>query len=74
MDLPQDPCLKPYLLVCTPVDEAGNEISEPILAIDNLGAGLHQRVLITTDGVGIRERVGHSHSPIRYWTNAVLDN
>ena len=62
------------LLICQPIDETGADTSEPILAVDSLGAGMHQRVLITTDGAGIRDRVGNEHSPIRYWTNAVLDD
>ena len=53
--------------------KTGEEVSDPILVVDSLGAGMHQRVLITTDGVGIRARVGNEHSPIRYWTNAVLE-
>ena len=61
------------ILICQPIDEEENEISEPILAIDALGAGLHQRVLITTDGPGIREKIHQEYSPIRYWTNAVVD-
>jgi microcompartment protein CcmK/EutM len=68
------PSLKGFrVLICQPLNEDGEEISEPILAVDALGAGLHQRVLVTTDGPGIRERINQAYSPIRYWTNAVVD-
>ena len=62
------------LLVCQPVDEGGGEEGALLLAIDCLGAGLHQRVLVTTDGKSIRERVGMDRAPIRFMTIGILDD
>ena len=61
------------LAICQPVDEKGEEEGMPFLALDGLNAGLHQRVLVTTDGRAIRERVGDQHSPARFLVTAILD-
>ena len=46
---------------------------EPVLVIDNLGAGLGGTVLATTDAVLIREMVGARNSPIRYSVMGLVD-
>ncbi|MGC9450056.1 MAG: EutN/CcmL family microcompartment protein [Oceanipulchritudo sp.] len=68
------PSLKGWrLLVCQPVNEAGEEDGLPVLCLDCLGAGQYQHVLITSDGKSVREKIGDPHSPARYMTIAVLD-
>ncbi|MDR1011435.1 MAG: ethanolamine utilization protein EutN, partial [Opitutaceae bacterium] len=44
-------------VICQPLDENGNDTGVPILATDTLGAGLHQRALLSTDGSRTRELV-----------------
>ena len=61
-------------IICQPIDEAGNEIGGPMLALDSMGAGLHQKVVITTDGSSIRERVHDRHSPARHMVTEIIDN
>jgi len=61
------------LLVCQPINDEGESIAPPILAMDCLGAGMHQRVIITSDGKTVRERVGTARTPLRYLTIGVLD-
>ena len=39
---------------------------EPLLAIDHLGAGIGDQVILTSDGRGTRELVGHDATPIRW--------
>jgi ethanolamine utilization protein EutN len=39
---------------------------EPVLALDNLGAGPQERVLVTNDGRYARELVGSETSPARW--------
>ena len=39
---------------------------EPLLAIDALGAGIGQRVILSSDGKGTRELVQSDNTPIRY--------
>ena len=68
------PSLKGWrLLIGQPVDEAGNELGQPILCLDCLGAGNHQTVIVTSDGKSVREKIGDPHTPARYMTIAILD-
>ena len=60
-------------VICQPLDENGREEGAPVLAIDPLGAGQHQRVLISTDGSRTREHVGDPKSPLRNMILAILD-
>lgn len=61
-------------LICQPLDEQGSEVGTPLLAADAQGAGLHQRVLLSSDGKHTRACVGDPHTPMRYMVIAVLDN
>ncbi len=61
------------LLICQPQDEDNRAIGLPLLALDNLGAGRGESVLLTSDGKSVREKIGDAHSPARYMTLAILD-
>ncbi|MCC5850891.1 MAG: EutN/CcmL family microcompartment protein [Verrucomicrobia bacterium] len=61
------------LAICQPIDEEGNELSTPLIAIDKMGAGLHQRVIISSDGAALREYVGDPQSPLRYMVTHIVD-
>jgi len=52
----------------------GKEDGEPILAIDSLGAGLGDQVLVSNDGAGARLLVGHKNSPARWMVLGICDN
>lgn len=68
------PSLKGWrLLICQPLSETGEPSGLPILSLDDLGAGQHQLVIVTSDGKSVSERVGHRHTPARYMTLAILD-
>ena len=45
----------------------------PILAVDRLGAGAGERVLLTSDGRAIRELFGVENSPIRWAVLGIVD-
>ncbi len=60
-------------VICQPLDEQGNAEGTPLLAIDPFGAGLHQRVILSTDGATTRERVGDPKSPLRNLIIGVID-
>jgi Carbon dioxide concentrating mechanism/carboxysome shell protein len=60
-------------VVCQPIDESGRDEGAPILAVDPLGAGLHQRVLVSTDGSATRDLVKDPKSPLRNLIIALLD-
>ena len=60
-------------VVCQPVDNRGEENGELLLAIDPLSAGMHQRVIISTDGANTRNHVGDPKSPLRNMVIAIID-
>lgn len=60
-------------VICQPIDDAGREEGAPVLAIDPLGAGLHQRVILSTDGSATRELVGDPHTPLRNLIIGIID-
>jgi microcompartment protein CcmK/EutM len=43
------------------------------VAIDLFGAGLHERVLVSTDGLGARHLVEDDSSPIRMFVQGIVD-
>jgi ethanolamine utilization protein EutN len=47
---------------------------EPLLALDRLGAGSGDLVLITSDGKGAREFVGDETSPARWTVIGIIDD
>jgi ethanolamine utilization protein EutN len=46
---------------------------DPILAIDQLGAGKGDLVMVTSDGIGAREMLGNNQSPVRWSAIALPD-
>lgn len=60
-------------VVCQPIAEDGSDQGQPILALDAHGAGLHSRVIVTTDGSATRELVRDARSPLRNHVCAVVD-
>jgi microcompartment protein CcmK/EutM len=60
-------------LICQPLDEHGRAAGDPILATDPLGAGLHQRVLVSTDGSATRAWVRDPRSPLRNLIIGIID-
>ena len=61
------------LLVCQMLDAAGAMTADPVLVLDRLGAGSGDRVIITSDGLGLRNLLGHDNSPARWWTIGIAD-
>lgn len=45
----------------------------PLLAVDRLGAGAGDRVMLTSDGAAIRELFGVENSPIRWVVLGIVD-
>ena len=60
-------------IICQPLDENGRDEGLPVLAIDPHGAGMHERVLISTDGSATREFVKDPKSPLRNMILAIVD-
>ncbi len=61
------------LSVVQPLTADGKEDGEPLLAIDSVGAGIDDRVILSNDGAGARELVGAKDSPVRWMVLGVCD-
>ena len=61
------------LLVVQLLAGDGQPDGEPILAIDNLGAAVGQRVVVSNDGLSARHMVGHKNSPVRWLVLGICD-
>ena len=63
------------LLLCQQENAQGRPSREPpFVAIDLFGAGIHQRVFVSTDGIGARGIVHDEHSPVRNFIQGALDD
>jgi len=61
------------LLVCQPLGNEMQPAGDPVLVADRLGAGEGDRILISSDGLGLREQLGDNTSPARWWTQGIID-
>lgn len=70
------PSLKGYkMLLCQQEDADGLPSKDPpFVAIDLFGAGMHQRVFVSTDGIGARDIVHDEHSPVRNFIQGAIDD
>jgi len=51
----------------------GKPDGEPLLAIDNIGAGTSDLVIVSNDGSGARAMVGDRNSPARWFVMGIQD-
>lgn len=61
------------MLVAQTLDAAGEPEGDPIIVVDRLGAGTGDKVIVTSDGKGLREWLGSNNSPARWWTLGIVD-
>ncbi|HON07359.1 MAG TPA: EutN/CcmL family microcompartment protein [Verrucomicrobiota bacterium] len=61
------------LIICQPINKTGEPESVPQIAIDPLGAGMHQKVIISSDGAAARKTVGDEFSPVRWMIIGIVD-
>lgn len=47
---------------------------DPVLVLDRLGAGRGDLVMVTSDGLGLRQMLNDNTSPARWWTVGIVDN
>jgi ethanolamine utilization protein EutN len=62
------------LLVAQMLNCEGVAVSDPVLVIDRLGAGKGDRVMLTSDGEGLRQMLKSDTSPARWWTLGIVDH
>jgi ethanolamine utilization protein EutN len=61
------------LLLVQPLGSNWTDDGEPLLAIDMLGAGNSDRVILSNDGAGARELIGDTNSPVRWMVVGICD-
>ena len=61
------------LLICQPLGVNHQAVGDPVIAIDRLGAGSGDRVMLTSDGLGLRNLLSDNTSPARWWTLGIID-
>jgi ethanolamine utilization protein EutN len=61
------------LLICQPVSQTGVPEGSLVVAIDSLGAALHQAVIVSTDGAAARQAVKDAKSPVRMMIIGMVD-
>lgn len=63
------------LLVVQPIDERGGDVGDSFIAVDHAQAGPHDRVLVMSEGGGVRQilRMG-DQVPIRSLIVGIVDD
>jgi ethanolamine utilization protein EutN len=61
------------LLLVQPLTVEDKPDGEPLLAIDKLGAGAGDRVILSSDSLAACEMVGSRKSPVRWWVMGLCD-
>jgi ethanolamine utilization protein EutN len=46
---------------------------DPVVAVDKLGSGVGQVVILNSDGKGARELIGDDKSPVRWFVIGIVD-
>lgn len=60
-------------VICQPLNAAGAPEGSPQVALDPHGAGMHQQVIISSDGSAARQLVKDPKSPARWLIIGVVD-
>jgi len=61
------------ILYVQPLDPAGKEKGGPLLALDSVGAGVGDRVLVAQEGFSAMTSVGRKNAPISTSVIGVID-
>jgi len=61
------------LVICQPINDAGEAEVSPQVANDPHGAGMSQRVVISSDGLAARQAVKDPKSPVRWMIVGIVD-
>ena len=61
------------LLIAEMLGNDMQPVGEPVLILDHLGAGKNDKVIISSDGLGLREKLHYGNSPARWWTIGIVD-
>ena len=61
------------LLIVQPLGITGQADGDPALVVDQLGAGVGDKVLISSDGKGARQLMNNQKSPVRWFVMGICD-
>lgn len=61
------------MVVCQPIGSTGQSEGAPVVALDSYGAGMHQKVLVSSDGSAARIAVNDPMSPARMMVVGIVD-
>ena len=61
------------LLLVQPLDAAGEADGDPLLAVDSLGGGKGDLMMVTSDGTFVRELMRMDNTPVRWVTLGMAD-
>lgn len=61
------------LLIGQRLEADGTEVGEPVVLVDDLGAGIGTLVLVTTDGDLARQKLADNATPVRMTVVAIID-
>lgn len=61
------------LLVCEFLGNEMQGVGDPVLAVDQLGAGIGDKVMLTSDGKGLGDLLKSKTTPLRWWTLGIVD-
>jgi len=61
------------MLVVQPLGNQDQSDGDLVIAIDKLGAGAGDRVILSSDGKQIRKLTGSNSAPIRWWVMGLED-
>lgn len=62
------------LVIVQPVNVAREPEADPVIAVDRLGSGVGNLVVLNTDGKAAREVVGDDKTPVRFWVGGIVDD
>ncbi|NNE09392.1 MAG: EutN/CcmL family microcompartment protein [Gemmatimonadetes bacterium] len=62
------------LLLVQPLTPEGKEEGVPEIAVDTVGAGIGERVLVTQEGRAAEELTGHENPPVRTLIVGIIDS
>ena len=62
------------LVMVQPVNVQREPEADPILAVDRLGSGPGNLVVLNTDGKAAREVVDDEKTPVRFWVGGIVDD
>ena len=61
------------MLIVQPLGAKGNADGDPVIAVDNLGGGAGDHVMITSDGKFVKELIGSNATPVRWAVIGIED-